>query len=341
MDQIVNSYTQPLVTVLMPVYNAEDFLREAIDSILTQTYTNFEFLIIDDGSNDNSDNIISSYKDERIRYRKNERNLALIATLNKGFELANGKYIVRMDADDVSMPMRLEKQIEILENNAEIGVVGCWIKRFGAENKIVEFPTQNDEMKASMFFFNPISHPGVTIRKSLIDENQLKFNKHYLHAEDYHFWFQCFQLTQFYNIPEVLLNYRVHPQQMGFIAPKASLDSTRKIKREALTLFGETFSVEEENEWVNIVYNQPSFDQLTIHTIEKVIESNRIKKVVNEEILERKLAKPWKNSFLVLDKISKETYKIYTKSPMQLQVVFTTKQKLSILKKRFINNSSH
>ena len=123
--------TSATVTVLMPVYNGEMYLREAIDSILHQTFTDFEFLIINDGSTDNSETIILSYDDSRIRYEKNDSNLKLIATLNKGIELAKGKYIVRMDADDISIPDRIEKQVAFLEKNPDVGICGSWFTAFG------------------------------------------------------------------------------------------------------------------------------------------------------------------------------------------------------------------
>ena len=115
---------EPMVTVLMAVYNGEKFLKEAMESILTQTFTDFEFLIINDGSTDNSVKIIEEFNDPRIRLIHNEKNLKLIASLNKGISLAKGKYIARMDCDDISMPYRLEKEVDFLENSLEYGLVG-------------------------------------------------------------------------------------------------------------------------------------------------------------------------------------------------------------------------
>ena len=117
-------------TVLMPVYNAEKYVAEAIDSILNQTFNDFEFLIINDGSTDNSLDIIKSYDDPRITIINNETNLGLSHTLNKGIELARGEYIIRMDADDISLSIRLEKQIEFMDSNQHIGICGSWIQTF-------------------------------------------------------------------------------------------------------------------------------------------------------------------------------------------------------------------
>jgi glycosyltransferase involved in cell wall biosynthesis len=132
--------TNPLVTVLMPVYNGEEFLHEAIESILKQTYLNFELLIINDGSTDSSENIILSYPDTRIRYIKNESNIKLIATLNNGFALAQGKYIVRMDADDYSVKERLQKQVAFMEANPEVTLAGSWFETIGDEpSRVVKY----------------------------------------------------------------------------------------------------------------------------------------------------------------------------------------------------------
>ena len=127
----------PEITVLMPVYNGEKYLRPAIESILNQTFSDFEFLIINDGSTDNSESIILSYKDERIRYVKNENNLKLIKTLNKGIDLARGKYIARMDADDISLPTRLEREIEYMESHPECGLVSVFPYVMSESGKIL------------------------------------------------------------------------------------------------------------------------------------------------------------------------------------------------------------
>ena len=116
--------TNCLISIILPAYNAEKYLKEAIDSILAQTYTNFELIVINDGSTDKTEEIILSYQDSRIRYIKNEKNLKLIRTLNKGIGLAKGKYIARMDADDISLPHRLKEEVEFMEAHPNIGEIG-------------------------------------------------------------------------------------------------------------------------------------------------------------------------------------------------------------------------
>ncbi len=125
----------PKVTVLMPVYNAEKYLKTAIESILKQTFSDFELLIINDGSTDGSEEIIRSFNDKRIRLFNNEQNLGIIKTLNKGLNLAKGEYIIRMDADDISLPDRLELQVKYMEENPGIGISGTQARIFGDTKK--------------------------------------------------------------------------------------------------------------------------------------------------------------------------------------------------------------
>lgn len=204
---------KPLVTVLMPVYNAEKYLSEAIDSILTQTYKNIEFLIINDGSTDNSESIILDYqsKNSTIVYIKNETNMKLIATLNKGVRMAKGKYIVRMDADDISKPFRIEKQVEYMESHPSVGVCGSFFTVFGEGiNKpyIVKRPLNNYNIKASMLFTNAIGHPNVIIRRSVMVDNDLFYDKRFYRIEDWGLWTELMPYCDFGNLPCSVLYYR-------------------------------------------------------------------------------------------------------------------------------------
>lgn len=165
----------PKVTVLMPVYNGEEYLREAIESILFQSFGNFEFLIIDDGSTDDSINIIASYTDPRIRVITNGENIGIARALNKGIELARGKYIARMDSDDISLPKRFEKQVDFLDKNPEIGIVGSWIKTFGGRKTIILAHPCNPEMVRIFFLFDsPLAHPTVMMRREFLKKNNLR-----------------------------------------------------------------------------------------------------------------------------------------------------------------------
>ena len=201
----------PKVTVLMPVYNAGKFLREAVDSILAQSFTDFEFLIIDDGSTDGSQSIVRSYDDSRIRFVQNEKNIGVAATLNRGFDLARGEYIARMDADDISMPHRLERQIDFMEESPEVGVSGTWIRLFGDQPRVVDrCPVGASVVKAYMLFDNPLYHPTVIMQRNLIEKYNLRYDSHFNRAEDYDLWLRAANHFLLNNLPEVLVMMRHH-----------------------------------------------------------------------------------------------------------------------------------
>ncbi len=205
----------PKVTVLMPVYNGEKYLKDAIESILTQDFTDFEFLIINDGSSDSSEKIIATYSDIRIRLLKNEKNIGLVNTLNKGLEAALGEYIVRMDCDDVSLKNRLTVQVNYMDKNTDIGACGSYYNMMiDGRKAVVDLPLNKHEMKSYMMFNCPISHPTAIIRSSVIRKEKLSYNQDYIHAEDYQFWSRLSECSNLANLPDVLLNYRMHENQI-------------------------------------------------------------------------------------------------------------------------------
>lgn len=200
-----------LISVVMSVFNAQSYIQEAIESILTQTYENFELIIINDGSTDKSLELIESYKknDNRIIIVSRE-NEGLIASLNLGCKLAQGKYIARMDADDVSSPDRFEQQVRFLEMNSEIGVCGSWCEVFGNHSLSHRWkmPQCDEELRVRLLFSVPFAHPSIMMRKELLEQYGLFYKSKYKNAEDYKFWLDLSQYTKFANIPKVLLRYR-------------------------------------------------------------------------------------------------------------------------------------
>ena len=168
----------PKVTVLMPVYNGGKYIREAIKSILSQSFTDFEFLIIDDGSTDNSVGIVQSFSDNRIRLIKNNCNIGIAESLNKGIESSKGEYIVRMDADDISFPDRIKKQVAFMDANPEVGVSGTWIKTISSVNECTWFTlSEPDLVRCHLLFGCPLAHPTVILRTILLKENELFYDK--------------------------------------------------------------------------------------------------------------------------------------------------------------------
>jgi glycosyltransferase involved in cell wall biosynthesis len=198
----------PKVSVLMPVYNGEKFLSEAIDSILNQTFSDFEFLIINDGSTDQTEAIIESYKDKRIQAISLTRNAGVISALNIGLARCCGIYIARMDADDIALPERLEKQVTFMEKNPRIGIAGSWVQYFGNRKGITRAPLTHREILWTMLFGSPFFHPTIIMRSHVLKGTNLNYPQQYTHAEDYALWAASIGFTEFANIPEVLLMYR-------------------------------------------------------------------------------------------------------------------------------------
>ncbi len=195
------------VSVLMPVYNTKyDFLRQAIESILSQTYEDFELIIINDASTDRTEDVILSYKDNRIKYYKNERNLKLIATLNKGLDLCNGKYIARLDSDDYCASERLEKQVQYMETHPEIGVLGTLFE-FVPEH-VREIVNVEDIPLCIRYIPGCLLHSSAMMRKSVLTDNKLYYNSDCLHAEDFKMWSDISRVSNAAVLPEVLTYYR-------------------------------------------------------------------------------------------------------------------------------------
>ncbi len=202
---------ESLISVLMTVYNARsDELRQAIESILNQTYENFEFIIINDASTNDTEDVILSYKDNRIKYFKNEKNLHIIASANKGLDLCKGKYIARLDADDYSAPERLERQVEYMEEHPNIGGLGTSFKRLHT-NEEVHFPTEPEDVKLlTRYVMGCIRHSSSMMRRSVLLENNLKYDKNCIYAEDFKFWSDMSYFADLAVLPEVLTFTRLH-----------------------------------------------------------------------------------------------------------------------------------
>ena len=203
---------KPKVTVLMPVYNGEKYLKESIESILNQTFTDFEFLIINDGSIDNTFKIIKSYKDPRIRLLENEKNLGLVATRNRGIKESLGEFIALLDSDDVAYPKRLKKQINFLESHSEFGIVGSWINIIDANGKLTSVAWKKnfvpEKIPAILLFHNYFTQSSITLRKSALPQEW--YRPGFSPAEDYDIWIRVAEKSKTWSLPEILVKYRIH-----------------------------------------------------------------------------------------------------------------------------------
>jgi glycosyltransferase involved in cell wall biosynthesis len=205
----MNANKRPTVSVVMPVYNGEPYLKEAVESILNQTFSDFEFIIIDDGSTDNSWDILIAYaaQDSRIVLSRNPENIKLIKTLNKGLNLARGEYIARMDADDISLPERLERQVAYLQRHPEVGLVGTGYYRqhSNGQHTLHQPPLTLTEIRWRLLFNCIWPHTALMFRHQLFEPDESFYQEEFLHAEDYELWCRLLNRTQAATLPVPLL----------------------------------------------------------------------------------------------------------------------------------------
>ncbi len=207
----------PSVTVLMAVYNGALYLEEAIDSILSQTFQDFEFLIVNDGSTDHSRDIICAYDDPRIRLIENEHNLGLTPSLNKGWRLAQGEFIARQDADDISAPERLAKQIARFRAQPDLALVGTAYQEINAQGTFISnglLPCNSTEIRWDLFFYCPFVHSAMMFRKRMIAEKIGFYNEAFSYAQDYELWWRISRCLQVANISDNLIQLRMNPSSM-------------------------------------------------------------------------------------------------------------------------------
>lgn len=236
----------PRLTVLMPVYNASLFLKEAMDSILSQTFSNFEFLIVDDGSTDDSIQIIEGYTDERIRLVRNEKNLGISQTLNRGIEIASCDLIARMDADDISYPQRLQKQYAYMIDNPSCGLLSTWARVVTADKKTVTVEKHSHHY----YYYNLnfecwIYHPTVLFRREVVKKAGM-YSMPY--SEDYDLFWKIARDFKIDNMDEVLLDYRLSPHSLNTVLRKEeyAVANRENVLRNLRYYMGNNFQIREE-----------------------------------------------------------------------------------------------
>ncbi|MFV0417762.1 MAG: glycosyltransferase family 2 protein [Dysgonomonas sp.] len=229
----------PKVSVLMPVFNAGQYLAQAIDSILSQTFKDWELILINDGSTDNSEAIIGRYDDERIYYIKNEANLGLIKTLNKGIDYCHGEYIARMDADDISHPDRFRLQVSFLDKHpvhVMCGTDATVIDNEGNQTGKIRNLADNDYLQVNLLFSPPLIHPSVMIRGEMLQHN--RYDESYKHVEDYELWTRIAKLGKIANISKELLKYRWHNSNVSVLNNEVQEELKDKVIANQLEALG-------------------------------------------------------------------------------------------------------
>lgn len=245
----------------MPSYNTpQEFLEESIFSILVQTYHNFEFIIIDDGSDNSIRDVVNNFSDSRIHFYENEGNQGLAFTLNRGISIAKGKYIARMDSDDICYADRIKKQVNYLETHKDIDVLGTYARCFGAKKIKYTGPGNNADIKACLLFSNPIVHPTVMMRRSIFLEVDVRYSSEYI-SEDYNFWIDAalkYHL-KFHTLKQALLLYRMHRNQLTM----QKEDEIRAGDLELLVKLFDILAIHLSNQDRNLYFKFKNKEQLT------------------------------------------------------------------------------
>jgi glycosyltransferase involved in cell wall biosynthesis len=287
----------------MSVYNGEKYLSEAIESILIQTYKNFEFIIINDGSTDNGLEIISQYQkqDNRIIIIS-RKNRGLVTSLNEGIKKSKGKYIARMDADDISSPERFEKQVAFMETNLDIGISGSAVISFGKDRKdtIWKCSAKDKTIKTELLFSSSFAHPVVIMRRELILINDLEYHD-FLHAEDFELWTRMGEITKMANLSEPLLKYRIVENSISREANK-NLEERYLVHKKIFNTYLKRLKITNREEENRLHFNISLNHRIKEHEVcfnkldkyfNKIILANKNQKIFNDLELKKILGKKW------------------------------------------------
>lgn len=283
---------QPLISVIMSTYNEEKYIETSLKSLLNQTFKEFEIIIVDDASTDNTKQLIQNLQDERIRLICNEENQGLTKNLNKALKYVTGKYIARMDGDDIAFPTRFEKQVQYMEKHPETMLVSCYTKSFGDSDLVFALPDDSEVLRVRMLVRPVYAHPGFMMRRELIEAGY-QYNEEYRTAQDYEFASRVAEKYKIGLVPEVLLLYRVHKKQISAKAGNQQFNNADKIRKHQLERLGVQLS---ETEWKNYqdlvkeskVDYLESFDKV-YELIQKMLRSNERSKIYDPKIMEKTL----------------------------------------------------
>lgn len=306
-----------LVSVVIPCYNAEKYIKESVYSIINQTYNKLEIICVDDCSTDNTLKILKEIarKDQRVIILQNPENLKISKTLNRGIEHSSGEYIARMDADDIALPVRIEKQIEFLEANPQIGLCGACCEKIDATGKHIgymRYPLKHEELKSALLFTSVFIHPTVVFRKKIF--NELGGYEDLMPVEDFEYWIRIVQHFQVANLTDVLLKYRWHGDNVTVNQNIMRIEQLSKV----LSLHQDFFINQNTFQKYNLRFMLAAWGQKsdmdTIALIKaatnEILRSNSIKNVFNQGVL-RKIVLTHQNlAYLCCVKSSQNTLRV-------------------------------
>jgi glycosyltransferase involved in cell wall biosynthesis len=324
----------PLATVVLPIFNAELYLTESIESVLNQSFLDFILLIIDDGSTDDSGEVVKKYQDDRIQFIQHKDNLGLIATLNEAIEMTDTKYLIRMDADDISLPSRFEKQVSLMEQSPEIIVCGTWAEYFDDDKIISLHKTSqtHDLIHADLLFRVGLIHATAIFRIDYLKTKRIQYLPEFIHAEDYELWARLAESCKFANIPEILYKIRQHSDKVSQKFSKIQLQNTRKIQSQLLQKLNITPTEQEwqlHHEVVNTINREITIRDLQRidNWLSKIFKANELCQVYKARALYEALSELWLKNMAGYSKLGWRFGRLFCKS------IFSPYPKYSVFRK--------
>ena len=289
----------PCVSVVLPVYNVAPYIEATIASILEQTFADFELLVLDDCSTDDTAARVQSIRDPRLRFIRNPRNLGRAGTDNAALPHVRGKFIAKMDGDDLCHPERLARQVAFLESNPDVNVVGAWIQNFGASTYLNRYPASPDAAQVLTLFTLPTGNPAVMLRASLFRDQGLVYNNALRQTEDYDFFARYVRELRVASLPEPLIQYRVLPHtnaaKTNILVERATVSD--EVRARLLTDWGLAYSARELQVYNTIAALEHPLGDVSLAEVEtwlqRLIQYNEEQPLFEPAALRRGLGGRW------------------------------------------------
>lgn len=325
----------PRISILMPVYNNGDYVAEAIESMLGQTFSDFELIVLDDCSTDHSQLVIESFKDKRIVYHRNEKNIGLANNLNVGLDLARGEFIARMDGDDISLPERLQTQLDFLDKHPDIDLCSCGLEKFGKETGTWIRESDPEQVKITMMFYSPVLHASSVWRRTSFEKHGLRYRQEAFPAEDYDLWARAVFHCKLVNIPDVLYRYRIHGIQVTKTDDRVEVRD-RQIRLEYLKKALPELKENDVKDFVEFFHNKNSEPQNFVNIYKNIIAANNKNGFFDAHLLNKRFERIFFSMCQHETIESKKNCSLFGKSGVKLGIkyyLFTMKKYIILLLK--------
>lgn len=282
-----------LISVIMSVFNEEKYLRDSLDSIFSQTFEDYELIIVDDCSTDKTVEIIRAYQDPRIRLIRNETNMGLTKNLNKALNMCQGEFIARMDGDDICLPDRFRRQVDYMRNHPEYMLAGCQTRTFGEQNMIWRLKDNPEKLKIMMLIRPVLAHPTFMMRRELVFKKGFYYDESYCSAQDYEFAQRVSESYPIGLVQEVLLNYRTHKKQVSSKSGYAQFANADRIRERQLKRLGVTLDERMRNTYSSWAREEKGIKAEVFCQAQKLIHelcrANEERKIYDKELMEKTL----------------------------------------------------